>query len=176
MLRKEKDEKAAIYEQMLADVSYMVFVDPSGVSIRIMDEFRAELAGVGARVLMLKNTLARIAFTRKEHEEVCSLLVGPSLVILGAGEEIAQAARLIARYRKDYREAFFAVKGVWYQGKLYPADDFPLFTSLPTGDEARASLLSLLQSPLRRVAVVLSESVTRIVRVFRERAEKSAQG
>lgn len=176
MLRKQKEEKLKHYEQALSDVAYMVFVDPTGVSIRIMDELRAELAQLSVRVLLVKDTLARIAFQRQEREEVCSLLMGPSLLVVGAEEEMGRCARLLARYRKDYREALFAVKGVWYRGKLHPAKDFRLFASLPTREEVRSTLLNLLQSPLRRVAVVLSESDTRLVRVLHQRAEDSASG
>ncbi|OPX23899.1 MAG: 50S ribosomal protein L10 [Planctomycetales bacterium 4484_113] len=174
MLRKQKEDRIERYEQALADVGYIVFVDPSGVNIRIMDELRQELVNVGARVMMLKNTLARIVFSRQGREEICSLLMGPSLVVAGEESEMGRSARLLAQYRKDYRDALFAVKGVWYQGKLYPAEDFHLFATLPTKEEIQARLLNVLQSPLRRIAVVLSEADTRFVRVLRQRAENSA--
>jgi len=174
MRRKQKEEKLTQYEQVLSDAGYIVFVDPSGVSIRIMDELRAELAQLGGRLLALKNTLARIVFTRQGREEACSLLMGPSLVVAGEVEELGRCARLLAQYRKDYRDALFAVKGIWHDGKLYPAEDFLRFTSLPTKEGMRAQLLGLLQSPLRRMASLLSETDARLVRQLRQRAEISA--
>lgn len=174
MLRKDKDLKLENYSAALEGMDYAFMLDPTGVSIRVMDELRGKLAAAGIGVVMLKNTLARIVFERAGKEKLCDVLLGPSLLVYGA-EDVGAAAKLVREYRKDFRDKILAVKAVWYEDVLYPAKDFDKFASLPTKDGARALLLRALLGVPQRLVWALNDAPGRVVRVLDAYAKKSAE-
>ncbi len=171
MLRNQKEGVMERYASVVKEAGFIILLDPTNVNIRIMDEFRGELAEKGVKAMQLKNTLARIVFERQGMEAACEVLVGPSFLVCG-GEDIGVAAKLIRQYQKDFRDAIFPVKGVWFEGKLYPGEDFKLFAELPTKDEARSQLLRVLKEPARQIASLATETYGRLVRVLNGYAAK----
>lgn len=174
MLRKDKELKLEKYSAVLEGVAFVILLDPTGVSIRVMDELRGKLAGAGIHVAMLKNTLARIVFERAGKEKLCDVLLGPTLVVYGA-EDVGAAAKLLREYRKDFRDKILAVKAVWYEDVLYPAKDFDKFADLPTKDGARALLLRALLGVPQRLVWALNDAPGRMVRALDAYAKKSAE-
>jgi large subunit ribosomal protein L10 len=171
MLRKQKEGVMEQYASALGEAGFAILIDATSVNIRIMDEFRHQLAEKGAKAIQLKNTLARIVFERSGMEAVCEILVGPSLLICGA-EDIGAAAKIVRQYQKDFRNAILPVKGIWFDGKLYPAEDFRIFAELPTKDEARSQLLGIIQEPARQIASIAMETYSRLARVLNEYTSK----
>lgn len=171
MLRKQKEGVMERYASALGEAGFAILIDGTSVNIRIMDEFRHQLAEKGAEAIQMKNTLARIVFERSGMEAVCEILVGPSLLICGA-EDVGAAAKLVRQYQRDFRDAILPVKGIWFDGKLYPAEDFRIFADLPTKNEARSQLLGIIQEPARRIASLAMETYSRLVRVLNECSSK----
>jgi large subunit ribosomal protein L10 len=170
MLRKEKEAKLAQYEEAARETSYAIVLDPSNVNIRLISELRSTLAGRGAKLVHVKNTLVRIVFEREGMEAACEILVGPSLMVYG-GEEIGSAAKVIRQFQKDFRDQILPVKGIWFDGKVYPGAEFKSFAELPGKNEVRAQLLGVLKEPSRRLVSLLSETQGRLVRVINERVK-----
>jgi len=171
MLRKQKEGVMERYASALGEAGFAILIDATSVNVRIMDEFRHQLAEKGAKAIQLKNTLARIVFERSGMEAVCEILVGPSLLVCGE-EDVGAAAKLVRQYQKDFRDAILPVKGIWFEGKLYPAEDFKIFAELPTKDEARSQLLRIIQEPARQIASVAMETYSRLARVLNEYSSK----
>ena len=170
MLRKQKEVKITKYEELARGTSYAILIDPTKVNIRLMSELRATLAEKGASMMLVKNALARIVFEREGMEKVCEILVGPSLMVFG-GEEIGAAAKVIRQYQRDFRDAILPVKGIWFDGRIYPSSDFRSFADMPGKNELRAKLLGTLKEPSRRLVSILSETHGRLVRVINEHAK-----
>lgn len=170
MLRADKEQKVAYYEDALGESTFIFFVNPERVGIRLMDEIRAKLKELSARAVLIKNTLARIVFERNGMEQVCEILVGPSLMICGR-EDVGAVAKYLRQIQREYRNEILQVKGIWFDGRFYPAEQFNFFATLPTADEARAKLLIVLREPARRLAYLISETRARFVRVLMKRAE-----
>jgi large subunit ribosomal protein L10 len=170
MLRKQKEAKLTQYEEAARETSYAILLDPSNVNIRLINELRNTLADRGAKAVHVKNTLARIIFEREGLETACEILVGPSLMVYG-GEDIGSAAKVVRQLQKDFRDQILPVKGIWFEGKVYPGTAFKSFADLPGKNEVRAMLLGVLKEPSRRLASLMSETHCRLVRVINERAK-----
>jgi large subunit ribosomal protein L10 len=170
MLRKQKEAKLTQYEEAARGTSFAILLDPSKASIRVINELRNNLAERGASAVHMKNTLARIIFEREGMETACEIMVGPSLMVYG-GEDIGAAAKVVRQLQKDFRDQILPVKGIWFDGKVYPGSDFRSFADLPGKNEVRAMLLGVLKEPSRRLASLLSETHGRLVRVINEHAK-----
>jgi large subunit ribosomal protein L10 len=59
-------------------------------------------------------------------------------------------------------------------GELYAASDIDRLASLPTLDEARASLLRVMTAPLTLLVRTLAEPAAMLARTLKARSEQSA--
>ena len=169
MLRADKDAKLSYYEDKIKEASFIFFANPEGASFQTMSELRQRLSALNASVIHIKNTLARIVFERNSYEQVVEVLNGPSMLVCGS-QDVGAVAKIIREFQADSRDRIFLVKGILYDGKFYRKEDFKFFTSLPTDNEARAKLLSIFRSPMRRLCFVLSEPRAKLVRLLKAKA------
>jgi ribosomal protein L10 len=86
-------------------------------------------------------------------------------------EEIAPAAKLIAKYSKKFPG--LKVKTILYDNTVFPREQFTTFTSLPTRAEVRAALLRVIKAPQSQFVNVIN-AASRIVGVLRAYADKQA--
>ena len=119
----------------------------------------------------MKNTLAKIAFEKNELEEICELLVGPSMLFYGE-DDIAPAAKAIAKFTRKFPG--LVVKTIIFDNTIFPKEEFATFISMPTKDEVRAQFLSVLMAPQTQFVGVIN-AASRVVGVLRSYADKKAE-
>ena len=90
---------------------------------------------------VVKNTLARRAIEGTSFECMKGSLKGP-LVLAFSREDPGAAARVFKGFAKDHEKLVTVALSVG--GELYPASDIDRLASLPTLEEARASLLRVM--------------------------------
>ncbi len=172
MLRIDKEKKVDYYSKTIESSLFIFFVDPEKIGIRTMQEIRQRLARLGAKAVYLKNTLARIVFERRGLNQVCEILTGPSLMVTGTSD-VSAVAKLVREVQRDSKDQLFKVKGIWFDKKLYSAEEFKLFTSLPSLLESRSTLLGIFRQPTQNFVNILSETRARLVRCLKARSEKA---
>jgi large subunit ribosomal protein L10 len=123
---------------------------------------------------VVRNTLAKRALEGTDYECVTDTLVGPS--IFGFSMEDPGAA---ARLFKDFAEenSDFKVKALSVSGKLLGADQLDVLAKLPTREQALASLMSVMQEPVRKLVRNVNEVPSKLVRTLaavRDQKEQSA--
>jgi large subunit ribosomal protein L10 len=170
MNKQQKIAKLDMYQQAIADSGFQILTEFSKIPVTKMEAFRSEIIGMGGTVLVLKNTLAKIAFERNGIEQVAEFLAGTSLLFAGQ-EEIAPMAKAIQAKAKEFR--FMKVKAIVFDGKVYGAKDFAAFTSMPTKSEIRSKLLGVFKAPVSNFVRILSPA-GRLVTVLGQYAEKRA--
>jgi large subunit ribosomal protein L10 len=172
MNRKDKEQKVEQYEEAVGVANYAFLCDYNKVSVADYEKMRTKFAEMGAGVVVMKNTLARIVFERHGLQEVAEYLAGPSVLIYGSGEEISPVAKHLEKTMRQLRNNI-SVKAVLYDGSIFPKEHFKSFTTLPTRDEVRAKLLGVLQAPLGNFLRV-NTAAQRLVSVLQQYADKAA--
>ena len=170
MNKEQKSIKLEKYEKTISGSGFQIITEFNKIPVVKMELFRKEIADLGGKVIVLKNTLAKIAFERNGIEEVAEFLAGTSLLFAGE-EEIAPLAKAIQSKAKEFR--FLKVKAIVFDGKVYGADDFSTFTSMPTKSEIRAKLLGVMKAPASNFVRIISPA-GRLVTVLNQYAEKRA--
>jgi len=90
-------------------------------------------------------------------------------------EDPGAAARLIKEYAKDFAE--LEVKALSIGGLLLSADQLDRVAKLPTLDQARSMLMSVMQAPVVKLARSLNEVPGKLVRTIAAvRDQKQAEG
>jgi len=140
-----------------------------GLTVAEMTQLRVAARKSGVYVKVVKNTLAKRAIEGTSFECMQGSLKGP-LVLAFSREDPGAAARVFKGFAKDHDKLVTVALSIG--GELYPASDIDRLASLPTLDEARASLLRLLKAPMTQLVRTLAEPGAMLARTLKARSEQ----
>ncbi len=173
MALKLEAKQAVVAEvaSVAANAHSAVAAEYRGLTVAEMTALRASARSSGVYLKVVKNTLARRAVEGTSFECMQSAFRGP-LVLAFSQEDPGAAARVVKGFAKDH-DKLVAV-AVSIGGALYGGADIDRVASLPTLDEARASLLGLLQAPLSQFVRTIAEPGAMLARALQARGEQAA--
>jgi large subunit ribosomal protein L10 len=141
------------------------------LTVAEMTELRTAARQSGVYVKVVKNTLARRAIAGTSFECMQASLKGP-LVLAFSREDPGAAARVFRGFAKDHEKLVTVALSIG--GELYAASELERLASLPTLDEARASLLRALVAPATQLVRTLAEPASMLARTLKARSEQAA--
>ncbi len=148
-----------------------VIAEYRGLSVAEMTEFRAAARSADVYVRVVKNTLARRAVEGTSFECIQEKLTGP-VVLAFSREDPGAAARVVKDFSKNHEQLVPVALSIG--GALLDAGALGQVASLPTLDEARASLVGMLAAPAGQLVRTLAEPGAMLARTFGARGEQSA--
>ena len=140
-----------------------------GLTVAEMTQLRVAARKSGVYVKVVKNTLAKRAIEGTSFECMKGSLKGP-LVLAFSREDPGAAARVFKGFAKDHEKLVTVALSIG--GELYPASDIDRLASLPTLNDARASLLRLLKAPMSQLVRTLAEPGAMLARTLKARGEQ----
>ena len=171
-----EDKKAIVAEVSEAAQSALsaVIADYRGLSVGQMTELRKQARDGGVYLKVVRNTLARRAVEGTEFECLQEALVGPT-VLAFSQEDPGAAARLMKDFAKE--NDALEVKALSVSGQLLGAEQLDVLAKMPTLDQARAMLMSVMIAPVTKLARTLNEfpgSITRVMAAVADEKKKAA--
>ena len=163
----EKSQKKVFVEKIkktLDDVGILVITHYSGLKTSETDELRLKLREVGGSFQITKNSLMQIALKDNKNKELKSLFNGP-IAIAYSKDEIS-AAKVAVNFSKEHDKLI--ILGGLAGNKFLEQNDVLEIASLPSLDEIRAKLITLIQTPAKNIAFALQFAATKLARVFNE--------
>jgi len=178
MSKKVKNLITGELARKMKNMEGLAVLNPRGIDAIKNNQIRRRLRDSGARMTVVKNSLAKRAAVGTKLVGFEKLLDGPSAIIY-TDKSIATLARaLIAEKKADAKLEF---RGIFFDGELYIGDKgLEQVSKLPTREEAVANLVGLLLSPGKRLAGAIKGPGGRLGAVLKaieekaERAEKAA--
>ena len=166
-----KQALVAEVNSVAAKAQAAVAAEYRGLTVAEMTELRASARNSDVYVKVVKNTLARRAIEGTEFECMRESLSGP-LLLAFSREDPGSAARVVKNFAKDHDK--LVTVSVSIGGQLFEASDLDRLAALPTLDEARSMLLSVLQAPMTQLARLLSEPPAMLARTLQARSEQAS--
>ena len=148
---KAKQAEVSRISDELTNSKCAVVVTYHGLTVSKLSKLRKDLKAVDAKFEVNKNTLVRRALANDELKNFDSLLVGPNAIIV-CGDPTA-ALPVLAKFVKTNKA--MEVKGAVIDGTFCDAERAMALASIGTKENAISVLLSALQSPVTRFAMVL---------------------
>ena len=171
---EQKQQIVAEVNEVAASALSAVIADYRGLTVAEMTEMRVKARESGVYLRVVRNTLAKRAVEGTEYECLNDAFVGPTLLAFSQ-EDPGAAARLIKEYAKDFAE--LEVRALSIGGLLLSADQLDRVAKLPTLDQARSMLMSVMQAPVVKLARSLNEVPGKLVRTIAAvRDQKQAEG
>jgi large subunit ribosomal protein L10 len=156
-------------KSVAASAQSAVAAEYRGLTVAEMTKLRVAARKSGVYVRVVKNTLAKRAIEGTSFECMKGSLKGP-LVLAFSREDPGAAARVFKGFAKDHEKLKTVALSVG--GELYPASDIDRLASLPTLEEARASLLRVMSAPLTRLVRTLAEPAAMLARTLKARGDQ----
>ncbi len=165
MALRLEDKKALVAEvnEVAASALSAIAAEYRGMTVEQMTEFRAKARSEGVYVRVVKNTLAKRAVDGTEFECLADSFKGP-IILAFSKDDPGAAARVVKEFAKDCED--LVTQAIAIGGELYPSSDLDRLAKLPTLDQARATLLGLLQAPAGKFVRTIAEPQAKFVRLL----------
>ena len=111
-----------------------------------------ELRGSEVEYKVIKNSILRRAAEKAELAELASVFVGPSAVAF-SNEDVIAPAKILNDFSKN-AEAL-EIKGGAIEGAVASKEEILALATLPNREGLLSMLLSVLQAPVRNVALAV---------------------
>ena len=170
-----RDDKKALVDEVAAVASSalsVVAAENRGLSVSQMTSLRAKARGSGVYMRVVKNTLARKAIAGTQFECISGALKGP-LILAFSKDDPGAGARIVKAFAKDNDKLVPTL--VSLGGQMLSAADLDKVASLPTREQALATMLGVLKAPISKFVRTLAEPHAKLVRtVAAVKDQKSA--
>ena len=148
----KKQEQVQVVLSKMSNAGSTVFVDYLGLTVAEVTELRTKLHAENCEMKVFKNNILRRAATELGHGEMAEQLVGPSAIVTSKDE--VTAAKIVYEFAKGHEH--LTVKTGIVDGKVLTEAELKALSSLPNKEGMISMLLSVLQAPIRGLAVALN--------------------
>jgi large subunit ribosomal protein L10 len=142
-----------------------------GLTVKELEDLRGRLRAEGAKLQVVKNTLAQKAMDGRAGEGGDALFTGP--VAIAYAPDPVSAAKVATDYAKGNDK--FIVVGAVMGDKVLDAQGVSALATLPSLDQLRGQLVGLIAAPATRLATVLNAPGSGLARVVNAYATKDDQ-
>jgi large subunit ribosomal protein L10 len=167
--RVGKSEAIETLKGVFANAGAVVVTHYSGLNVAQMTDLRHRLRQEGAKLEVVKNTLA-IKALNGAGEKASDLFKGP--VAIAYGPDAVSAAKVSTQYAKENDK--FTVVGAMMGSQVLDASGVDALAKLPSLEELRGKIIGLIQAPASRIASVIQAPASQLARVLNAYATKDA--
>lgn len=151
-------EKQALVDELAAKLSKSacgVLVDYKGINVADDTKLRRSLREASVDYVVIKNTLLIRAFEKAGITGLDPLLKGSTA--LGLSETDIVIAPKLLFGQVEASKGAFKIKGGFIEGQAVSASVIEEYAKLPSKEVLVSKLLFMLQSPIQRLAIAVSE-------------------
>lgn len=162
------------YRQRFEGIDGALIVDIRGIGANENNTLRMGLLEKNIRVTVVRNTLARSAFSGTSLEALGPSLTGPSALAYG-GESVVDVARALIDWAKKVKN--LDLKGAVLDGTYFDGEaGVKKLSEFPTREEAQAKVVQLLLSPASNVVGAAKGPGGKVLGIIKQVEEKLEKG
>lgn len=169
-----RSEKAAIIEQIKARVvaaPFAVVTDFKGMTVEELTRLRVKVREAGGEIYVVKNTLARIAFTGSTHDSIKGMFKENSAIALGFEDPVA-VAKALSEFAKTSK--LFKLRHGSLQGKYMTAAQVEELAKLPSREVLLGQVLGTMNAVPTNFVSLLANMVRPLLYALKAIEEKKA--
>ena len=152
---EQKKQFVADLAEKLKNAAGGVIVDYKGITVEDDTKLRRELREAGVDYFVVKNKLLKRACEAAGIEGLDDVLVGTTAIALSAEDIIIAPKILHAKAEKS--DGKFSIKKGFVDGKVISKEQVEEYAKLPSKETLLSQLVFMLQSPIQRFAIAISE-------------------
>jgi len=153
-IMKAKEQIVSEYVEKVGKAKSFVLIDYRGLTVAEDTAMRNELRKNNVEYKVIKNRLVLRALNQAGIEGFDKVLEGPTAMAISYEDAVAPAKVLTENAKKLNKTA---IKGGVVEGKVMTVEELAKVATIPSKPVLVAQFLGMLQTPVRSLAVVLSE-------------------
>lgn len=169
MNREEKKQLVDELSEMFKSSELVLVSINKGLTVEESTKLRGEIRKAGVGIKVAKNRLARIALAETKYAGLADMLKGPT--VLSFGKDPVAVAKTVSDFAKSNEK--LEIVGAVFNGEVLNLSGIKTLASLPSMDELRAKIISIIQTPATRIAGVIQAPAGQLARVFGAYAKAS---
>lgn len=146
-----KQQEVDVIAAKLRESTTTVVADYRGLNVAQVTLLRKQLREAGVDFQVLKNSLVSRAAASVELSDLDAILTGPTAVAFS--KDVVAPAKIINDFAK--KNDALKVKGGVVEGRYVDAAQIKALAELPSREGLLSMLLSVLQAPMRNVALAV---------------------
>ena len=166
-----KDKKKSYIEEMksfFSKTSSVFVTHYQGLTVKQIDELRAEMRKHGVLFKITKNRITKLALEGSKFKKLENLFSGPTAIALS--KDAITSAKILTKFAKS-NSNLKIIGGIMEDEQLSVADVEKIAT-LPTLDEARANIVGILTTPAQKIMSILLAPGSKIAILAHAKSKK----
>lgn len=167
-----KEKKTAVVENLkgIFSSSDSIFITHyHGLNVSQISNLRAKMREKNSKFFVMKNTLLKLSAASTNFAALSEKFVGP--VAIAVSNDPIETAKALVDFANENEKLQLVAAKVF--GKEVDATGIKALSKIPSLDELRATLISLIQSPARNLVSILQAPASKAARVLQAYASKS---
>jgi large subunit ribosomal protein L10 len=148
-------EKKKMYIEEMKDFfnkkSSIFITHYQGLTVKQIDELRAEMRKNGILFKITKNRITKLALEGSKFKKLENLFSGPTAVAFS--EDAITSAKILTKFAKN-NSNLKIIGGIMDEDQL-SVEDVEKIATLPTLNEARAKIAGILTAPAQKIMSIL---------------------
>ena len=170
-MRAGKKLISADYLARLNASPFFLVIDYVGLKVGPITELRKRLAKAGARMLIVKNSIFKVAAKDAGVPDLGGALTGQLAVVTGQ-KDLASAAKALKTFKAEFDRP--QIKFGYLGNQRLEAKDILAIADLPPLEVLQSKFMGLLNTPATRLVQILNTPGSQLARVIKAKAEKPA--
>ncbi len=170
MMNKEKKK---MYIEEMKDFfnkkSSIFITHYQGLTVKQIDELRAEMRKNGILFKITKNRITKLALEGSKFKKLENLFSGPTAVAFS--EDAITSAKILTKFAKN-NSNLKIIGGIMEEDQL-SVEDVEKIATLPTLNEARAKIACILTAPAQKIMSILLAPGSKIVILALAKSKKT---
>ncbi|MGD8319164.1 MAG: 50S ribosomal protein L10 [Gemmatimonadota bacterium] len=154
MNRTEKESFVADLRERITKAPVVYLTDFTGLDVKSITKLRRSLKESGAEYMVVKNRLARLAFSDTELPNIFEDMTGPTGVVFGY-EDVVTPAKALTEFAKEHDSKPTFKLGI-LESKVLQPEQIDRLAKLPPKDQLLAQLAGALQAPMAMLAMAMA--------------------
>lgn len=148
-----ENKKAKVEEiaTLVKDSKSVIVLEYRGLTVQEIATLKRDLKKENAKMTVYKNRLVKIAVDNLGLKDLDQYLEGPNAFVAGADE--TTAAKIVAKFANKHEN--LVIKAGIVDGRVVDKNEVITLSNLPNKEGMISMLLSVLQAPVRGLAVSL---------------------
>lgn len=153
MNRTEKESFVAELRERISKAPVVYLTDFTGLDVKSITKLRRSLRASGAEYVVVKNRLARLAFSETELPNIFQDMQGPTGMVLGYDDVVAPAKALTDFAKEHDKKPAFKL-GI-LENKVLQPEQIDRLAKLPPREQLLAELAGAMSAPVAMLAMAM---------------------
>ena len=171
--REIKTDKVTGFKDQVSESKATVLAVYKGLTVADMEELRGKLRDAGGQVLIIKNTLAKVALNELGIEALDDDLTG-QIAFVFSKKDAVLGTKAAYEFMKD-NDNFVVVSG-FFDGRRISLDELKTLAMLPSREELQSGLVGILIAPMTDLGGTLQATLRDFIGTLEARGGKLEDG